>query len=189
MVRRGHRPGRPADPRGNGCVGRTRPSSKELAVGRRLANGAPLTGRKESDEPDLGATVGGIPVIPPTPTSHLPGTAPKTSNSSAALQLRRSPGSGRTTDSGLIFASYQSDPDATVRPRSAATRGCRCAQPVDHHDRIGHLRDSARGPHRGRIPGTGAARLPWMNSRWARRASPDLSAAGPTLAMPGKDTE
>ena len=28
-----------------------------------------------------------------------------------------------------------------------------------------------------------------MNSCRARRASPDLSAAGPTLAMPGKDTE
>jgi dye decolorizing peroxidase len=40
-------------------------ASKELTVGRRLDNGAPLTGRKESDIPDLDAAVNGIAVIPP----------------------------------------------------------------------------------------------------------------------------
>ena len=38
---------------------------KELVVGRRLDSGAPLTGDRESDVPDLAATVGGISVIPP----------------------------------------------------------------------------------------------------------------------------
>lgn len=43
---------------------------RELAVGRRLDNGAPLTGRKESDEPDFDATDdNGLSVI--DPASHI----------------------------------------------------------------------------------------------------------------------
>ena len=39
--------------------------SKELAVGRRLSDGAPLTGDSEHDDPDLAATdANGLPVIP-----------------------------------------------------------------------------------------------------------------------------
>ena len=44
-------------------------ASKELTVGRRLDTGAPLTGQRETDEPDLAASVNGIPVIPPN--SHI----------------------------------------------------------------------------------------------------------------------
>jgi len=85
--------------------------SKELTVGRRLDTGAPLTGRKETDEPDLGATVNGIPVIPPN--SHIALARHRTDDEQF---LRRPynyddpPRADRTTDSGLIFASYQRDP-------------------------------------------------------------------------------
>lgn len=85
--------------------------AKELAVGRRLDNGAPLTGQQESDEPDLTAMVNGIPVIPPN--SHVALARPRTDDEQF---LRRPynyddpPLSGQTTDSGLIFATYQRDP-------------------------------------------------------------------------------
>jgi len=85
--------------------------SKELTVGRRLDTGAPLTGRKETDEPDLDATVDGIPVIPPN--SHVALARHRTDDEQF---LRRPynyddpPRDGRTTDSGLLFTSYQRDP-------------------------------------------------------------------------------
>ena len=66
-------------------------ASKELTVGRRLDNGAPLTGRKESDVPDLHAAVNGIPVIP-AERPHRAGKAPHRRRAvpAQALQLRRS---------------------------------------------------------------------------------------------------
>jgi dye decolorizing peroxidase len=85
--------------------------SKELTVGRRLDTGAPLTGSKESDEPDLGAAVDGIPVIPPN--AHIALARHRTDDEQF---LRRPynyddpPGADRTSDSGLIFAVYQRDP-------------------------------------------------------------------------------
>lgn len=162
-------------------------TSKELAVGRRLDTGAPLTGRKESDVPDLDAAANGIPVIPPN--AHIALARHRTDDEKF---LRRpynyddQPGQGRITDSGLIFASYQRD-RAPVRSGTRAARGRRRAQPVDHHHRIGHFRGPARCRNTHRISGPAAARIPSMNSPRARRASPDLSAAGPTLAMPGKE--
>ncbi len=86
-------------------------ASKELTVGRRLDTGAPLTGRKEADEPDLSAAVNGIPVIPPN--AHIALARHRTDDEQF---LRRPynyddpPADDRTTDSGLIFASYQRDP-------------------------------------------------------------------------------
>jgi dye decolorizing peroxidase len=85
--------------------------SKELTVGRRLDTGAPLTGHREADVPDLGASVNGIPVIPAN--SHI---ALARHRSDDEQFLRRPynyddhPGAERTTDSGLIFATYQRDP-------------------------------------------------------------------------------
>jgi dye decolorizing peroxidase len=82
-----------------------------LVVGRRLIDGAPLTGRQEFDEPDFEANIGGIPVIPPT--SHI---ALARHHTEAEQFLRRpynyddTPGSGETTDSGLIFVAYQKEP-------------------------------------------------------------------------------
>ncbi|MEO3758248.1 Dyp-type peroxidase [Mycobacterium sp. B14F4] len=92
-------------------------ASKELTVGRRLDSGAPLTGRRESDEPDLSATRNGIPVIPPN--AHIALARHRTDDEQF---LRRPynfddpPASGQTTDSGLIFAAYQRDPATQFTP-------------------------------------------------------------------------
>ena len=91
--------------------------SKEFAVGRRLGTGAPLTGERESDEPDLDAQVGGIPVIPPN--AHVALARHRTPDE---LMLRRPynyddpPPPGSTTDSGLLFAAYQRDPGRSFIP-------------------------------------------------------------------------
>lgn len=92
-------------------------TSKELTVGRRLDSGAPLTGHRESDEPDLLATVNGIPVIPPN--SHIALARHRTDGEQF---LRRPynfddpPTPGQTTDSGLIFAAYQRNPARQFSP-------------------------------------------------------------------------
>lgn len=86
-------------------------ASKEFAVGRRLDTGAPLTGTREDDVPDLAAHVNGIPVIPPN--SHV---ALARHHNDDERFLRRPynyddpPPDGATTDSGLIFACYLRDP-------------------------------------------------------------------------------
>ncbi len=92
-------------------------SGREQSVGRRLANGAPLTGVDEFDEPDfdaIGAT--GFPVIP------------------AFAHMRRARGDGTdrifrraynydeagdaasVSDSGLVFISFQADVDRQFTP-------------------------------------------------------------------------
>jgi dye decolorizing peroxidase len=92
-------------------------SSKELAVGRRLDTGAPLTGQLESDQPDLTATTNGIPVIPPN--AHIALARHRTTDEQF---LRRPynyddpPDAGQTTDSGLIFAVYQRNPATQFTP-------------------------------------------------------------------------
>jgi dye decolorizing peroxidase len=81
---------------------------RELAVGRRISDGAPLTGGDESTAPDLAATdQAGLPVIPAF--AHVRRAHPK---SSQARILRRGYNyetmrRGGATDSGLLFASYQ----------------------------------------------------------------------------------
>jgi dye decolorizing peroxidase len=91
--------------------------SKELAVGRRLDTGAPLTGRHEADEPDLTAAVNGITVIPEN--SHIAMAHHRTESEQF---LRRpynyddTPGPGQITDSGLLFLAYQRDPAVQFVP-------------------------------------------------------------------------
>ncbi|UXA18676.1 Dyp-type peroxidase [Mycobacterium sp. SMC-4] len=101
--------------------------AKELVVGRRLANGAPLTGDNETDEPDFEAKVGGIPVI--APNSHI---ALARHRHDGERFLRRPynyddpPAPGQTTDSGLLFATYQKNPATQfvpVQERLAAADG------------------------------------------------------------------
>ena len=84
---------------------------KELAVGRRLGSGAPLTGQAETDEPDFAAVdATGLPVMPDF--SHV--TRAHVTDDSLRI-LRRPynydgvPGADGRADSGLIFASYQAD--------------------------------------------------------------------------------
>ncbi|WP_433261298.1 Dyp-type peroxidase [Micromonospora vinacea] len=89
-------------------LGRT---DRELAVGRRLDTGAPLTGTAEHDEPDFAATdADGLTVIPDF--SHL--TRAHVTDDRLKI-LRRPynydgvPTSEGHADSGLIFTSYQAD--------------------------------------------------------------------------------
>lgn len=54
--------------------------SKELVVGRRLSDGAPLTGSAETDEPDFEATIGESPSSLPIHTSPWLATVPTTNS-------------------------------------------------------------------------------------------------------------
>lgn len=92
-------------------------ASKEFTVGRRLDTGAPLTGSRESDEPDLAASRNGIPVIPPN--AHIALARHRTDDEQF---LRRPynyddpPTGPLLTDSGLLFAAYQRDPQRQFIP-------------------------------------------------------------------------
>lgn len=92
-------------------------ASKELAIGRRLDNGAPLTGQHENDPVDVTAQRDGIPVIPPN--AHVALAHPFRPGERF---LRRPynfddpPTAGETSDSGLLFAAYQRDIDVQFLP-------------------------------------------------------------------------
>jgi len=91
--------------------------SKELTVGRTLDSGAPLTGHRETDEPDFTLARNGIPVIPPN--SHI---ALARHRHDGERFLRRPynyddpPEPGQTSNTGLIFATYQRDIDTQFLP-------------------------------------------------------------------------
>jgi dye decolorizing peroxidase len=91
--------------------------SKELTVGRRLDTGAPLTGQRETDEPDFALRRHGIPVIPEN--SHI---ALARHRHDGERFLRRPynyddpPEPGHTSNTGLIFATYQRDIDTQFLP-------------------------------------------------------------------------
>ncbi|MGD7706402.1 Dyp-type peroxidase [Microlunatus sp. Y2014] len=83
---------------------------KELAVGRTLGTGAPLTGSAEHDVPDFAATdANGLPIIPPF--SHVARAAPR----HGVDRFLRRPYSyddglvDGTTDAGLLFCTFQAD--------------------------------------------------------------------------------
>ncbi|MFB4320285.1 Dyp-type peroxidase [Actinomadura sp. 21ATH] len=85
--------------------------AKEFSIGRRLADGAPLTGRREHDEPDFEATDRlGLRVIHDDAHIRLARTADP-----SLRMLRRGynydgdVGREGATDTGLLFASYQAD--------------------------------------------------------------------------------
>ncbi|WP_245670689.1 Dyp-type peroxidase [Nocardia flavorosea] len=84
---------------------------RELSVGRTLTTGAPLTGGRETDEPDFTATDrNGIPVIPPS--AHI---ARARHTRSGERIFRRvynyddPPAPGQVSNSGLLFVSFQRD--------------------------------------------------------------------------------
>ena len=91
---------------------------REESVGRRLSNGAPLTGAQEHDEPDFSAVSRlGFPVI--SDVSHLRRARPEDSSQRIfrrAYNYDAAPGSGGVSDSGLIFVSYQADVDKQFTP-------------------------------------------------------------------------
>ncbi|MFW6034285.1 MAG: Dyp-type peroxidase [bacterium] len=91
---------------------------KEETVGRRLDDGAPLTGDTEHDEPDFDAANEiGLPVIPPW--SHIRRARP---DDARQRIMRRpynyddGPGQDGRPNVGLLFASYQADVDAQFVP-------------------------------------------------------------------------
>ncbi|GAA5093227.1 Dyp-type peroxidase [Nocardia iowensis] len=91
---------------------------RELTVGRTIANGAPLTGTAEFDEPDFAAVdANGIPIIPPS--SHI---ARAHHTHDGERFLRRgynyddAPAPGAISNSGLLFAAYQRDVDTQFLP-------------------------------------------------------------------------
>ncbi|MFO7689536.1 MAG: Dyp-type peroxidase [Cryobacterium sp.] len=91
---------------------------REASVGRTLANGAPLTGALETDEPDFAATTSlGFPVI--AEFSHMRRAR---SDNPAERILRRGynyddlPQAGRISNSGQLFVSFQADVDAQFVP-------------------------------------------------------------------------
>ncbi|GLK23560.1 hypothetical protein GCM10017607_08780 [Microbacterium thalassium] len=93
-------------------------SGREQSVGRTLANGAPLTGADEHDEPDFEATTPiGFPVIPEF--SHMRRSR---SDDEGERIFRRSfnydesPAAGEISDSGLVFVSFQADVDRQFVP-------------------------------------------------------------------------
>ncbi|GLU88044.1 peroxidase [Agromyces sp. NBRC 114283] len=92
---------------------------RELAVGRRLSNGAPLTGTAERDTPDWEATTAiGFPEIPEF--SHMRRARPETADE---VIFRRSYNYDDTPDdpeaisnTGLVFISFQADVDRQFVP-------------------------------------------------------------------------
>jgi dye decolorizing peroxidase len=86
--------------------------SRENAVGRRLATGAPLTGQAATDLPDLAATDElGFPVI--DATSHLRRAMPQAPHERilrAPYSYDDAPMPGQRSNTGLVFVAFQADP-------------------------------------------------------------------------------
>jgi dye decolorizing peroxidase len=92
--------------------------ARELAVGRRLSDGAPLTGEAEHDDPDLAAVdAQGLPVIPDF--AHIRrarGAATGPTMLRRGYSYDEGPGPDGTHDAGLVFVSYQADATAQFVP-------------------------------------------------------------------------
>ncbi|WKG03432.1 Dyp-type peroxidase [Mycolicibacterium sp. HK-90] len=91
--------------------------SKEFTVGRRLDTGAPLTGARETDEPDFDLARNGIPVIPENShvaLAHHRGTRERFLRRPYNYDDPAEP--GQTSNTGLIFATFQRDIDEQFLP-------------------------------------------------------------------------
>jgi len=98
-------------------------TGREEAMGRRLADGAPLTGGGEHDAPDFAArSENGFPVI--AEFSHVRRARGVDAADGGQVIFRRAynydvapdPGGAEISESGLLFASYQADPRAQFVP-------------------------------------------------------------------------
>lgn len=93
-------------------------AGREQSVGRRLSDGAPLTGRKEHDEPDFDAKDSiGFPVIPAF--SHV--RRARSENPRERIFRRAynddgAPTGDEVSESALLFVSFQADVDAQFVP-------------------------------------------------------------------------
>lgn len=85
-------------------------SGREASVGRTLAKGAPLTGTKESDEPDFDATTAvGFPVIPQFAHMRRARGDDGEKIFRRAYNYDERPVGEGVSESGLIFVSFQAD--------------------------------------------------------------------------------
>ncbi len=92
-------------------------ASKELVVGRRLDNGAPLTGEKETDPVDVTVMRDGIPVIPPNAHAALAhAQQPEERLLRRPYNYDDAPAPGEVSNSGLIFVAFQRDIDRQFLP-------------------------------------------------------------------------
>nr|WP_202627573.1 Dyp-type peroxidase [Cellulomonas sp. APG4] len=91
---------------------------REMAVGRRLADGAPLTGARERDEPDLDATGPlGLPVIPEHAHLRRARSADRRERIfRRAYNYDDAPPGGTVSGSGQLFVAFQADVDAQLVP-------------------------------------------------------------------------
>lgn len=97
-------------------------TSREVAFGRKLDSGAPLTGEHEFDQADFTKVdADGLPVI--DPASHMaratnPADKPfqKIRRRAYNYDLPPVPGSEQTANTGLVFICYQKDPDLQFTP-------------------------------------------------------------------------
>lgn len=92
-------------------------SGREASVGRNLANGAPLTGTKEFDEPDFDATTAiGFPVI--SKFSHMRRARGENHERifRRAYNYDERPSGAEVSDSGLLFVSFQADVERQFTP-------------------------------------------------------------------------
>lgn len=94
------------------------PTARSFAVGRRVSDGAPLTGAREADLPDFDATTAaGNSVI--SPVAHIARSRPVDSRE---VIFRRgynydvAPTGDGVSETGLLFASFQADVDAQFTP-------------------------------------------------------------------------
>ncbi|MFG2617452.1 Dyp-type peroxidase [Streptomyces sp. NPDC048507] len=109
---------------------------REQAVGRRVADGAPLTGGTERTPVDLDAArPDGVPVI--AANAHIRLAAPRTN--SGATMLRRGwsyydgPRADGSPDAGLLFVAWQADPATGFVPvQRRLARGDALARYVEH---------------------------------------------------------
>ena len=95
-------------------------TSREVVVGRKLADGAPLTGEDEFDAPDMEALDEyGLPVI--DKNSHMARAMPPADHPEQKF-LRRPynyslpPAPGELSNAGLVFLAYQKDPEVQFTP-------------------------------------------------------------------------
>lgn len=92
-------------------------SGREASVGRTLANGAPLTGTKEFDEPDFDAVgASGFPVI--AQFAHMRRARGEDGEKifRRAYNYDERPAGASVSESGLIFVSFQADIDRQFVP-------------------------------------------------------------------------
>lgn len=96
--------------------------SREESVGRKLSNGAPLTGENEFDDPDYSATDQyGLPVI--DRNSHIARAKPPEDHPEQRFKRRPysydiqpDPALGQLSNAGLIFITFQKDPEVQYTP-------------------------------------------------------------------------